>query len=133
MNSSKFYVLKRIKSFCYAFNGLKILFKEEPNAKIHLVIAMLAMFLAILLNVNTNEWLFIVLSIGLVISMELLNSAVESLADFVSIEKNELIKKVKDLAAGGVFLSSIIAFIVGVVVFLPKIWRIIRFFLKLNF
>lgn len=126
MNSNKFSISKRLKSFVYAFNGLVIFIREECNAKIHLIAAILAISLGFVLNISINEWLAVIFSIGLVISMELLNSAIESLADFVSTEKHELIKKTKDLAAGGVLWSAIVAFTVAAIVFIPKIWQIIK-------
>ena len=117
----KFSIKDRFKSFSYAFNGLKLLLKEEHNSRIHLAITITVLILSILLKISTTEWLFVILLIGFVFVTEILNSAIENLADFVSPEKNNLIKKVKDLAAAGVLLSAVTALIVGIVIFLPKI------------
>ncbi len=122
--SNKFSVKKRLKSFKHAFNGLLILLREEHNSRIHFLAMIFAVVLGLVLKVASIEWICIVISIGLVISLELVNSAIENLADFASQEKHELIKKTKDLAAAGVFWSSISALVVGLLIFLPKIIKL---------
>ena len=121
MTNNKFSISQRLKSFVYAFNGLKILLREEHNARIHLLVAMLAVVLGFVLEISQGEWLAVVLCIGLVMALELVNSAIENLADFVSPEKQELIKKTKDLAAGAVLSGAICAFVIGAIIFLPKL------------
>lgn len=121
MNTEKFSLLKRLKSFTYALNGLRIGLIEEHNIRIHFVAMLLAIILGLFLNLSTIEWVGIILSIGLVISLELLNSALENLADFGSKEFNELIKKSKDLAAASVFWSALMALIIGGLIFTPKL------------
>lgn len=121
MNTEKFSLLKRLKSFTYALNGLRIGLIEEHNIRIHFVAMLLAIILGLFLNISTIEWVGIILSIGLVISLELLNSALENLADFGSKEFNELIKKSKDLAAASVFWSALMALIIGGLIFIPKL------------
>lgn len=116
---------KRIDSFKYAFNGFKILFKEEFNAKVHLVAAILAMILGFLFDLNTPEWIAILLAIALVIGAELINTAIEHLADFVSPEKRIVIQKVKDLAAAAVLIAAIVALFIGIIIFGPKILTLI--------
>jgi diacylglycerol kinase len=111
----------RLKSFSYALNGIVILFREEPNARIHLFAAISALTTAAVLKVSRIEWTAIVLVIGMVFTTEILNSAIENLADFVSPGKNELIGKVKDLSAAAVIVSALVAFVTGSIIFLPKI------------
>ena len=74
-----------------------------------------------LLQISLFEWVAVVLCIGLVITLELINSAIENMSDFVSPEKNDIIKKVKDLSAAAVFIAAICSAIVGIIIFLPKI------------
>jgi len=124
MKSQHFFIAKRLKSFTYAFNGFKILFKEEHNARIHAAIGILVLILSIYFGLNINEWMAILFSIGLVFSAELFNSAIENLCDFVSPQWNDKIKKVKDLSAAAVLLCAIIALIIGSVIFVPKIFVI---------
>jgi diacylglycerol kinase len=107
----------RLQSFRYAFNGLKTLIREEPNARIHLVAATGVIILGFLLKITPFEWIAILLAIGFVFAMELVNTALENLCDFVSPEKHELIKKIKDLSAASVLVSAVVAIIIGVLVF----------------
>jgi diacylglycerol kinase len=116
-----FSIVKRLQSFSYAFNGLKILFREEHNARVHLVAAIMAIAAGFFFRINANEWLAIVLSIGLVISAEAMNSAIENIADFISPERNDAIKRIKDLAAAAVLICALTAVVVGLMVFLPKV------------
>lgn len=119
--AERFSIRKRIKSFGYALNGLKILISEEHNSRIHLIAAITAIILGFLLKISANEWLAVIFAIGMVVSFELINSAIEKLADFVSPDKNEIIKKTKDMAAAAVLVSAIAAGVIGMIVFLPKL------------
>ena len=121
MKREKFSIIKRLKSFTFALNGLKILILEEHNARIHLVAAILVIISGILLKISNAEWVAVTFSIGLVFALETINSAIENLADFVSPEKNDQIKKVKDLSAGPVFIGAITALFIGLIVFIPKL------------
>jgi undecaprenol kinase/diacylglycerol kinase (ATP) len=116
-----FSMLKRLKSLIFAFNGLKILVQEEHNSWIHIVITICVVLVGFLLHISLMEWVAVVLCIGLVIGLELINSAIENIADFVSPQKNEIIRKVKDLSAAAVLIAAICSAIVGLIVFLPKI------------
>jgi len=120
MKQQKFSIIKRIKSFVYAFNGLKILIKEEHNSRIHFFATIVVLIASIVLKISLFEWIAIIFAIGFVISLEVVNSAIENIADFISPEKDEKIKKIKDLAAAAVLISAITAFIIGLIVFLPK-------------
>ena len=121
---------KRIQSFKYAFHGIYLFIKDEMHAKIHVCIALLVIVLGFIVKINFVEWIVLLLLIGFVITAEVINSAIENLADFVSPQKHQLIKKVKDLAAGAVLVSVIIALIIGIIIFAPKIlqlWHQINF------
>lgn len=111
----------RIQSFKYAFNGLKIVFKEEYNARIHLLISLVVIICGFIFQISILEWISICFVIGLVISMEIINSAIENLSDFVSPEHHKLIKKVKDLSAAAVLFCAITSVVIGFLIFLPKI------------
>ncbi len=112
---------KRMLSFKYAFQGVATLFRETPNAVIHLILAIAAILMGFLFSISTAEWLAVTVIIGLVLALEAVNTSIETLADLVSKERNATIKKVKDLAAAGVLLAAMAALAVGVLVFLPKI------------
>ena len=117
----RFSIVKRLVSFRYAFNGLKILVKEEHNARIHLFIAICVLIAGVIFKISTAEWIAVVFCIGLVIALELINSAIENTADLISKEKNETIKKIKDLSAGAVLIAAIASAVIGLIIFLPKI------------
>lgn len=117
----KYSLKKRLLSFKYAFDGFRTLLKEEANARIHTAISLIVITLGFALEINANEWISICFAIGLVISMEAINTAIENLADFVSPQKNELIKKAKDVSAFAVLFCAIIAVIIGLIIFIPKI------------
>ncbi len=110
-----------LKSFVYAFNGLRLLLKEEQNARIHFVASVIVIVAGFYFGLNTYEWMAIIFSIGLVITVEIINTAIENIADFISPAKNENIKKIKDLSAAAVLISAIIALSIGLIVFLPKL------------
>jgi len=119
--NEKFSIKKRLKSFVFAWAGILVLLKEEHNARIHLAATIIVIFLGVWLNISKNEWGLIVLSLGGVWGMESINSAIENLADFISPEKHDKIKKIKDLSAAAVLFCAIAAATVGVIVFLPKL------------
>lgn len=126
MKENRFSISKRLKSFKHAFNGLSILIKEEHNSRIHLLAMVIAIVLGSIFKIQTYEWIGIILSIGLVISLELINSAIENLSDFSTKEKHQLIKKTKDLAAAGVLWSSLAALAIGLTIFVPKIVQLFK-------
>ena len=117
----KFSIRKRLKSFTYAFNGLKVLLREEHNSRIHLFATVCVVVAGVLLKISLLEWVAVAFAVGLVFSGEIFNSAVEDLSDVVCPERDERIKKVKDLAAAAVLVNAITAAVIGLLVFLPKI------------
>src|SRR5690606_26082653 len=121
MKHQKFSISKRLSSFKYAFNGLRILVKEEHNSRIHFLAAILVLIAGFLLKISALEWLIIIFAIGFVIANEIINSSIENIAYFISPDKDERIKKIKDLSAAAVLISAITAFIIGLIIFIPKI------------
>ena len=121
MNKQKFSLKQRLKSFKHAFNGLRILLKEEHNARIHLIAAICVLIAGYVFQVSNYEWIALIFAIGLVFGLELINSSIENMADFVSPEKHDKIKKIKDLSAAAVLLGTVTALIIGLIIFVPKI------------
>jgi len=121
--TKKFSLTKQLAGFRYAFNGLKILIKEEHNARIHLFIAFCVLIAGVVFQISTIEWIAVIFCIGWVFALELINSAIENTADMISKEKHESIKKIKDLSAGAVLIAAIVSAIIGLVIFLPKVFR----------
>ena len=118
---SSFSAKERLKSFTCAFSGLQTLLHEEHNARLHIVAAVIVIVLGFWLKVSTTEWLILLLTIAIVVVVEVLNSAIENLADAISEDYNLKIKKAKDLGAAAVLLTAVIALIVGGLIFLPKV------------
>jgi diacylglycerol kinase (ATP) len=124
MDNNKFTIRDRLKSFRFAFNGIRILLIHEHNAWVHLFATICVILAGFLLKISILEWVTIVIVIGFVIALEAINSSIEKLSDFVSPEKHNQIKIVKDLSAAGVLISAITAVIVGLLVFIPKIFAL---------
>ena len=121
MNNEKFSVRKRIKSFSYAFAGLRVLFREEHNARIHAVAAVLAVAMGFLFRISPMEWIAVAMVIGMVFAAEIINSSIERTADFVKAERDDRKRDIKDLGAAAVLVCAIAAAVVGIIIFLPKI------------
>lgn len=121
MKNEGFTFRKRIRSFRYAFNGIRLLITKEHNAWIHCFAAISVVIAGAILGLSRMEWVAVVIVIGAVLAAEAVNSSIEALADLVSPEYNEAIKRTKDLAAGAVLLTAIAAAIVGLIIFIPKI------------
>jgi len=121
MKESKFSIGKRLKSFSYAFNGLKILFKEEHNSWLHLLATGIVLTASIFIGLNSYEWAAIIFCIGLVFTAETFNTAIENIADFQTTEKNTKIKTIKDLSAAAVLISALTALTIGLIIFVPKL------------
>lgn len=109
----------RIISFKYAVEGIWLALKEEPNLLFHLLAGLIVVILGTILNITTVEWLILILTIGLVISLELTNTAIEELVDSFTEDEHPAAKKAKDVAAGAVLIASITAIIIGLLIFLP--------------
>jgi len=121
MNNEKFSIKKRIKSFAYAFAGLKVLFREEHNSWIHAVAAVLAIAMGFIFRISPMEWIAIVIVIGMVFSAEIINSSLERTADFVKAERDDRKRDIKDLGAAAVLVCAMSALITGLIIFVPKI------------
>ena len=109
------------KSFGYAFQGIWECIRDERNIRIHRTMTTLVVIGGIILHISLLEWIICLILFGLVISLELVNTAVESTVDLVTEEKRPLAKKAKDTAAGAVLVSAIFAAIIGLIIFVPKI------------
>ena len=112
----------RASSFVYAFQGIKLLLLREHNAWLHIVAGTVACALGWWLGISRAEWCLVAFAIGEVLAAEAFNTAIEILADAVSPGQNPAVGRAKDLAAGGVLLTSLAAAAVGLMIFLPKLW-----------
>ena len=108
---------KFFRSFTYAANGIRASFADQLNLKVHFMVALLVIAGGFYFGISGNDWCIIVLSIALVIALEMMNSAVESLVDLVTTERKPLAGKVKDIAAGAVLFASVMSVIIGAIIF----------------
>lgn len=109
----------RVLSFRYAFEGLLAAFKEEPNLKIHLGFGLIVIITGFWFQISKLDWIIIIAMIGLVISVELTNTAIEAVVDYLIKEQHPGAKIAKDISAAAVLVSAITAATVGVIIFLP--------------
>ena len=117
---------KFIRGFGYAFNGLGYAAKTQLNFRVHLVAAIIAAYMGYALKISADEWLWVILSIALVLMAELFNTALEFLTDLVSPEYNKLAGHVKDISAGAVVIAALFALATGAIIFLPKLLLLIN-------
>lgn len=115
----------RIRSFGYAFSGLGFAFRTQHNFRIQLLAAIACVTLGALLRISMDDWRWIVLAIVMVLTAELLNTAIEHLCDVVQPERHASVKAAKDVAAGAVLVTSIGAAVIGAIVFWPHVASLI--------
>ena len=114
-------VKRLFKSFNYAWRGLFKTFREEQNLKVQFLAASLVVILGWYFKISQPEWLILILVVGLVILMEIVNSAIERVTDVLKPRINGYVKEIKDIMAAAVMLASIIALIIGLIIFIPYI------------
>ena len=117
-------IKRLIKSFKYAFKGLYKTFKEEQNLKIQAIAACVVVIFAVYFNITRMEWMFLVFVIGLVILMEIANSAIERVTDVLKPRIHDYVKEIKDITAAGVMIASLMALIVGAIIFWPYLVKL---------
>lgn len=111
-----------IVSFLHALQGIITLIKDERNFRFHLFSSLVVIIVSVYLKISLNEWLWILLVLFLVLLSETINTIVETVVDlFVGDKYNDLAKKAKDVAAGGVLIASLFSILVGLIIFLPII------------
>ena len=110
-----------INSFKYALEGIKTAIQEEQNLKIHMIVMILVIIAGIILKISQIEWIICIILFGFVISLELVNTAIENTVDLITMEKHPKAKIAKDVAASAVLIAAITATIIGLIIFVPKI------------
>jgi len=116
------FFINRIKSIGYAFKGAFYLLRTESSIKVQFAIAIVATAAGFYFQISRTEWLFQIGFIGLVMSIEGLNTAVEYVADYIHPEYDHAIGRIKDIAAGAVFIAAVTAIIGAIVIYLPKVF-----------
>lgn len=104
-----------------AFCGMKYFFLHERNGKLQLLVSVFVVALALGLRLNKTEIIVTIVCCALVMSLEMMNTAIENLCNVVQEEYHPLIKIIKDVAAGAVLLTSIASIAIGLIIYLPKL------------
>jgi undecaprenol kinase len=112
-------------SFKFGFEGIVAAAAKERNMQIHLAISVVVVLLGVVFSVNKYEWMAIILSIGGMISMEMMNTAIERTVDMYTKEYHPLAKQAKDIAAGAVLVFAIASVLIGLIIFLPRIFALL--------
>lgn len=113
---------KRIRGGGYAIKGAWILIRSEPSIQVQVVISLIVIIAGIYFDITTTEWMFQIFAIGLVLSTEGLNSAVEGIADFIHPDFHTKIGYIKDVAAGAVLFAAITAIVIACFIYFPYIF-----------
>ena len=125
-NKRKWKNRELIASLEFALTGIFTAFKEERNMRKHALSAILAIVAGFLFCISATEWLFLLLSVSLVIAFEIMNSALENVVDLASdYHFSMLAKNAKDMAAGAVLVISGFALVTGLMIFVPKLWALV--------
>jgi len=108
-------------SIKYALCGIKYVFESQRNIRIQLIFMIAAYILGFILKISSTEWLILILISSMVLTLEIINTALEEVVNLVTEEYRKTAKHAKDTAAGAVLTASFFAIIIGLIIFLPKI------------
>lgn len=114
----KEYLEDRVRSFGHAFRGIVTLLSTQHHARLHLLVTLLVICAGAAFRLRRWEWVAILLCIGMVWMAEALNTSIEFLADEVTLERRDRIRKAKDVAAGGVLITALVSVAVALLVFI---------------
>lgn len=121
MTKKESFFINRIKSIKYAVKGAYLLVRNEKSIQIQFAIAIIITMAGFYFEISSTEWILQLFAIGLVMSVEGINTALETLLDFVHPEYHKKIGDIKDVSAGAVFIAAIIAVIIGLIIYIPKL------------
>jgi diacylglycerol kinase len=126
-NKSKYTGIKRfLYSAKYALDGLYYAYRNEKSLWIHGVLSIVGIILGIVLKISPIQWSIILISLGIILAFELVNTAMEACVDMVTTEYNELAKIAKDCCSAATFVTSIMGAIISGVIFIPKVIELIN-------
>lgn len=114
------------KSFGYAFEGIFAGIRGERNMKIHCFVAVCVIVAGVLFHISVTEWCICLVLFGLILSLELVNTAIEAVVDLVTEDKKPLAKLAKDTAAGAVLIAAAMAAMAGLLIFVPKLVSLLK-------
>ncbi|WP_404453048.1 diacylglycerol kinase family protein [Virgibacillus necropolis] len=115
---------KKSIGFSFAWNGLIEMIKNERNFRIHVLATVIVVLMGVLITLSYLEWMIIILVIGIVLVAETTNTAVEKLIDYLKPDIHPSAKVIKDIAASAVLIAAIMAFVIGCIIFVPKLYSL---------
>jgi diacylglycerol kinase len=115
-----------LKSFGFAFQGIFHLIKKERNFKIQFSVFILVLFSAFYFQLSKYEWIVLLVSSMIVMSLEAINTSIEQLCDLTESNINPKIKIIKDVAAGAVLIASLFSIVIGLIIFIPRIYKLVE-------
>ena len=118
---------KFFNAVLFALQGIRQFFSRDRNGKIQLVIGIIAIILGFTVSLTSYQWLLVLVCIGMVISLVMINSAIERYCDLVTTDFHPGIKIIKDVAAGAVLVASIMSLIIGLIIFIPALVQFLNF------
>ncbi len=118
-------IKKFLLSFTYPVKGLKYAYRNEQNLAVDVGMALIVIIFGFIFRIETWEWAVLVITVGIVLALELVNTAIEAVVDLVTEEYHPLAKVAKDTSAAAVFVFAIVAVVVGIIIFLPRIISLI--------
>ncbi|MFT4055185.1 MAG: diacylglycerol kinase family protein [Novosphingobium sp.] len=121
-SAGRFTIAARLKSFVFAWRGLRWLVHNEHNARVHLAASIATIGAGLFLKVSANDWRWLFLAMGLVWLAEAFNTAIEQMCDRVEPNFDPVIGRIKDVCAGAVLVSSIVAVGIGLLTLGPPVW-----------
>lgn len=124
MNKKEPFIINRIKSIGFAFKGAFLLIRTESSIQVQFTLAILITIAGFYFDISSTEWILQTFAIGLVMSVEGLNTGIEKIADFIHPDHHSKIGFIKDIAAGAVFMAATAGIITGLIIYLPKIFNI---------
>ena len=122
MTKKDSFIKNRIKSLGFAFKGACHLIKSEASIQAQFAIGILMTIAGFYFQLSTTEWIVQILVIGTIMTVEAINTAIEEIADFIHPDFHKKIGLIKDIGAGAVFIFAIVAIIIGLLIYLPKIF-----------
>jgi diacylglycerol kinase (ATP) len=122
MPKKESFLVGRLKSVGYAFKGAYHLISTEASLKVQFAIGILMTIAGFYFGLSTTEWIVQILVIALIMAFEGINTAIEEMADFIHPDFNKKIGLIKDISAGAVFIFAIAAIIIGLLIYVPKIF-----------
>jgi diacylglycerol kinase (ATP) len=122
MNNKESFFINRIKSIGYAFKGAYYLISREASIKVQFIIGLIITIAGFYFELSATEWIIQILVLAVIMAFEGVNTAIETIADFIHPEFHKKIGLIKDISAGAVFIFAIAAILIGLIIYLPKIF-----------